>query len=424
MDDYYKIKNNGVVFTPSNIVKYMTSYIDNNNIKKILEPSCGVGNFLENIDKKHNITCIDINKKYILEIRKKYKNVKTIIQNFIDYKTDDKYDYIIGNPPYIKIQNINKKDLYKIRNEFPDFINGNTNLYIYFIIKCLKLLNDNGKLIFIIPNTWIYSKSFLYFKNYILDNKLLELLIDFKDKQIFNNVSTYTSIIILTNKQNDFYYYSNDIDKKLIKKNYNNNNNNKNYSLLNTMTPRIGIMTLKDDVFIIKKFKILNNKIYFIKNDKEYIIEKDACKNILKVSKNKVYLIIYPYDNNCKIIEDLKNIYPLTYNYLFDFKNELDKRDNGNNNYKKWYCYGRTQSLKISNKKRLFISTIVKNIKDFLITKKVDLYYSGLCIEPKNNYDIEDIKIKLLKKEKQILQSSNNKSNNWYSLSVNSFKTN
>jgi len=420
-----KIKKRGVVFTPIKIIKFMTSYIDNNNKKKILEPSCGMGFFIDNIDKKHDITCIDINKKYISYCSNKFKNIKCILQNFIDYKTNDKFDYIIGNPPYVKIQNINNTDLIKMKKKYPEFMNGNTNMYIYFIIKCFNLLNNNGKLIFIVPNTWLYNKSFAFFKNYIFKNRYLELLIDFKYLQIFDNVSTYTSIIILSKNKNYFYYYSdNIISNKFIKKYYNNDKISNKITLLDIMSPKIGIMTLKDNVFIIKKYKIINNQVIFTKNNKEYIIEKNSCKNILKVSKNKIYLIIYPYDNNTKILNNLQQIYPLTYKYLLEYKKELDNRENGNGKYKYWYSYGRTQSLKIIKGKRLFISTIVKNIKDFLIEKNVELYYSGLWIKPKDKYKLDYIKNKLINNDKKILQISNNKSNNWYGLSVNSFKIN
>ena len=180
-----EIKKRGVVFTPFPIVKFMTSYINNSKVQKILEPSCGLGYIINNINKKHDITGIDINKEYISHCTTNLKHVKCILKNFIDYKTNDRYDYIIGNPPYIKIQNIDNIDLIKMRKEYPEFINGNTNIYIYFIIKCFNLLNENGKLIFIVPNTWIYSKSFKYFKDFIFKNKYLELLIDFKYKQIF-----------------------------------------------------------------------------------------------------------------------------------------------------------------------------------------------------------------------------------------------
>ena len=418
------VKDRGVVFTPEHIVKFMTSYIDNTLSHTILEPSCGMGNIVEQIDKKHKITCIDINKQYIRHCAKQFSNAKCVTKNFIHYKTKEKFDYIIGNPPYVKIQNITPKDMTEIRKEYPTFMKGNTNLYIYFILKCFNLLKDDGKLIFIVPNTWLYNSSLQRLKNWIISNKYLEVLIDFKGKQIFDNVSTYTCIMILS-KKNQFYHYSNSIDNKLVKKSYQktltDKSNSASSSLLDIMTPRIGIMTLKDDVFIIKKFTVKDNKVYFSKDNKDFVIERDACKKILKVSKNQIYLIIYPYDANAKIISDLKKKFPLTFNYLSKYKQQLLDRENGNNNYKYWYEYGRTQALKIVKGKRLFISTIVKNIRDFVYEKDVELYYSGMWIQPKEKHSFSYIKNKLIEHEQQILSSSNNKSSNWYGLSKNSF---
>lgn len=310
-----------------------------------------------------------------------------------------------------------------MRREYPQYMNGNTNIYIYFIIKCFDLLNSDGKLIFIVPNTWLYNKSFKTLKDYIFENQYMELLIDFKHQQVFENVSTYTSIIILSKQKNAYYAYSNDINSSL-KHIYYHKQIKMTNTLLNIMSPKIGLMTLKDDVFIIKSFRIQNNNVLFTKNNIDYSIERKSCKTILKVSKNKIYLIIYPYDNKAKIIENFDIVYPKAYQYLLDCKRELENRDKGNKVYKRWYSYGRTQALKVVKGKRLFISTIVKNIKDFLIECDVELYYSGLCIEPKNKgISLQTIRDKLLKKEKQILKLSNNKSNNWYGLSLNSFMT-
>jgi adenine-specific DNA-methyltransferase len=416
----HKVKTRGVVFTPANIAKFMASYIDNSRKRNILEPSCGMGNFIEHINPVHNITCIDIEKEYIKHCSAKFKHTKCILKNFIHYKTNDKFDYIIGNPPYIKIQNIAPDDLMVMRREYPEFMQGNTNIYIYFIIKCFDLLSDDGKLIFIVPNTWLYSKSFSKLKDFIFKNQWMELLIDFKHQQVFDNVSTYTSIIILTKRPNKFYYYSESLTQKFIKKSY--ENKKITSTLLSIISPKIGLMTLKDAVFIIKKFKIANGNVYFTKNNTDYVIERDACKTILKVSKNMVYLVVYPYDSNAKVMDNFEKMYPKAYNYLLEYKRDLDNRDKGKKPYKYWYCYGRTQSLKVVKGKRLFISTIVKNIKDFLIEKDVDLYYSGLCITPiHKSTSISSMKLKLMSKEKQILQRSNHKSHNWFGLSVGSF---
>ena len=66
--------------------------------------------------------------------------------------------------------------------------------------------------------------------------------------------------------------------------------------------------------------------------------------------------IIFPYSiKGDKVVlideEILKSKYPMTYKYLKDMKEELDKRDKGVKKLNKWYAYGRTQGLNKYGKK-------------------------------------------------------------------------
>jgi adenine-specific DNA-methyltransferase len=415
------IKSRGIVFTPIKISKFMTSFIDNSNSKKILEPSCGSGDLLKYIDKKHDVFGIDINKKFINECKKKFTHFKFECKDFIRFNTKERFDYIIGNPPYVKIQNIDNKSINIMRNEYPDIIYGNTNLYAYFLIKCYDLLKDNGELIFIMPNTFLYNKSLNNLKKFLFDEKRIKLLIDFKDKQIFDNFMTYTCIIIITKTINKKYLYGNDINHKLKNTVYKTSLKNINTPIINY---RIGLMTLCDDVYIIKNFIENGNMIEFSKNGINYKIEKDACKDILKVSKREVYKIIYPYkiiNNKAKINVNFLKEFPECGMYLKSKMNVLKQRDNGNiSSYPIWYAYGRTQSLIPNKNKRLFLSTIVKDIKTSLFEKNIELYYSGLCISSIKLNNKELISI-LKSNEDEILKSSNNKAGGWYGMTLNSF---
>jgi methylase of polypeptide subunit release factors len=63
-----------------------------------------------------------------------------------------KFDVIIGNPPYIRGEKIpNKKG---IMNLFETFV-GNSDIYVYFIEKSIKLLKNNGILGIITSNKWL-----------------------------------------------------------------------------------------------------------------------------------------------------------------------------------------------------------------------------------------------------------------------------
>ena len=414
------VKHNGAVFTPPYIAKFMSSFIDDAKSKTILEPSCGEGSLLHYISKQHNVLGIDLQKKYVNECRKKFPEWTFIQKDFTSVKLHQKFDYIIGNPPYVKIQNLPKHTVTRIVSEYPKFMHGNINLYAYFIIKCLGLLADKGKLIFIIPNTLFFNKSLRSLKQYLLDQRLLEHLVDFGDEQIFEHVLTYTCIIVLSKRKKDFYMSQKGLNGKPKKISY---NTTRSVSDQQIFSPRIGIMTLADSIYILKKWKSDGKYIKF--NDeaeKPYRIEKKACRNIFKVSKNEIHKIIYPYILvDSKVVPDSKfaSKYPLCYKYLVDHKNILALRDSGK--YPLWFCYGRTQSLMPYHGNRLFISTVVHDIKDSLITKDIELYYAGLWIKPVATKSIESLKNMLIKNEDLILQQSNHRDGGWFALSHGSF---
>jgi adenine-specific DNA-methyltransferase len=141
-----KIKLNietfGQVFTPKDIVNKMFSLMRNKG--NILEPSCGDGAF----SKKRHCTAIE------LDERVAPKNA--LIMDFFDFPLTKKFSTIIGNPPYVKFQDISPKTLKKIKSHMFD---KRTNLNLFFIEKCIKHLKKNGELIFIVPREFMKSTS-------------------------------------------------------------------------------------------------------------------------------------------------------------------------------------------------------------------------------------------------------------------------
>ena len=67
-------------------------------------------------------------------------------------------------------------------------IASTSNLYIYFILKCFQLLEENGVLIAVIPNTWMSSFFALVFKKFLLENFEIKKIIEF-DRDIFDNAN-------------------------------------------------------------------------------------------------------------------------------------------------------------------------------------------------------------------------------------------
>ena len=423
------VKSKGVVFTGKEICDFMSSFIElyDDRITTILEPSCGEGAFLESllsfpVVKIHGN---DINEDFVNTCKNNFGDKITLTNSdFINLSTKDKYDYVIGNPPYVRIQNLQKELIQQLKEEYPEYLTGNFDLYMYFILKGLDMLNDDGKLIYIVPNSLLYNKSCSKLKRYLFENGLVEYIIDFRDKKMFANYSTYTCIIVLNKKnshQRNSYYINDAMNDNYKSVMYKDNEGVEN-TLLNYIDVKNGIATLADKVFIIKP-KQETEQTYIVD---DFEIEKDICKEILKVSKKTQITIIYPYDDGKVIPENVMKIrYPKCYEYLQSKKEILDNRDKGKKKYEAWYAYGRRQSLNISNGTRLFIPTLINNIKDNMIVNESPLFYSGLWIDIKETYkdtiSIEDIQNTLIEVEKNILPKSNVKSQGWYSLCKTSF---
>lgn len=171
------LKENGIYFTPKThrditinaIKKYIKNGID------ILEPSCGSGEFIRDLQKYNNvnITGVELNKE-LFDISNKL-NANIINKDFLKPKLfDKKFDIIIGNPPYFEL-----KKTSKYYNLYKHWFDGRTNIYSLFILQSIQYLKKNGIIAFVIPPSWMSGRYFQLLRNEIKKNgsiKQLEML--------------------------------------------------------------------------------------------------------------------------------------------------------------------------------------------------------------------------------------------------------
>ena len=281
------------------------------------------------------------------------------------------------------------------------------NLYYVFLIKCLELLDDDGIMISITPNSYLFNKSAIKLRKMLIDNKLIHEIIDYKSEKVFNEASVYCCISIFSKKNKDSFIfngksikYSNITNEYYIFTSSNENNNTQ--TLNDVCNIKNGIATLRDKIYI---------------HDTK-LFDEPCWKDITNSKKEK--FIIFPYNENGKIIEEdeFKLYNPKTYEYLEQNKEELKKRDNGNKQYPKWYSFGRTQSLTVSkNENVIIISTFLDpNNIDIQISKS-RLNYSSLCIESKNNYDLNKIIYHIKNNIEFLVNNSSKRGGGWINLS-------
>jgi hypothetical protein len=309
------------------------------------------------------------------------------------------------NPPYIKMQDLSKDYRNYLKTNFDILKNGIVDIYYAFIIKCLDLLKNDGILVSITPNSYLYNKSSLKLRKYLFDNKYIKEIIDFNDNKMFPNVSVYCCITIFTKTNKETIIYNN---REILYTNI-----IKNYSLFNTISN--DKMKLQDICKIKNGIATLRDKIYI---HPEKLYDEPCWKKITNGHIER--FIIYPYNEGIIIDEDIfSKENPLTYNYLVSNKEELVKRDKGNKVYSKWYSYGRTQSLKYSKKNCIFIPCF---LNPELITQNIsinkNILHSGcLCIEPNNEEDIQKIINCIVSNKDFIRQNSSKRSGGWVNLS-------
>ncbi len=110
------------------------------------------------------------------------------------------FDCIIGNPPYIRVQELNKWapeecKFYKWR--YKSAAKGNYDVYVVFTEKALSLLAADGLLGFIMPHKFWQAKYGEGIRRVLGEGRRLRSVIDFTQEQVFRGASVYTAIHVM-----------------------------------------------------------------------------------------------------------------------------------------------------------------------------------------------------------------------------------
>ena len=225
-------KNNGIYFTPpscvNNNIKLLQPYIK--KIIKVLEPSCGSCEYITALHKLFPhliITGVEYNETIYQSISH-LNNDKINILNidYLKYETAEKYDLIIGNPPYFVMK---KEDVCK---SYHTYFEGRPNIFILFIIKSIKLLNDDGILSFILPKNFLNCLYYDKTRKYIGKHFQILNIIECNDDKYIETQQDTIILIIQKKKScnnstfileiNNYTIFANESNSKKIKKLYKN----------------------------------------------------------------------------------------------------------------------------------------------------------------------------------------------------------
>jgi len=188
-------KDNGIYFTPPSTVIKNIRYLKklNTNFERILEPSCGTGEFLNALSSQlpeSSIVAVEKNTTIYDSLQNQFpERIQIYNDDFITRNIDDKFNLIIGNPPYFVLK---KKDVPSIYN---DYYTGRPNIFIIFIIKSLSLLAEDGILSFVLPKSFTNCLYYDNTRKFINENYTILNIENCDDKYIETKQETITFVI-------------------------------------------------------------------------------------------------------------------------------------------------------------------------------------------------------------------------------------
>lgn len=106
------------------------------------------------------------------------------------------FDCIVGNPPYISVSKLSETNKKALSKGGYESFESNGDICMLFYEYGIELLKPNGLLMYITSNTWLRSDSGAGTRKYLENNSDPILLIDFKDAQLFDNVTVATNILM------------------------------------------------------------------------------------------------------------------------------------------------------------------------------------------------------------------------------------
>ena len=462
---------NGAIYTPEYIRNFIVNHLysecpEDFRNGLIIDPACGCGAFLYTaalVNKSaHNTFQSVLSKLYGIDISSNsVRRTKLILaltalsggeyieesdlnihcanslsfdfNQFEEVAENRGYDFVIGNPPYVRSKNIEGESKALLPN-WEVANGGNADLSLPFFEIGINILNDNGRLGYITLNSFFKSVNARGLRSYMSRNQISLDILDFGDELIFGKKLAYTCITFISRQEREtIKYHRSSVNE--IQSNeefeydsipYFSLDNHKGWNLNqsdvlqiinrieHTGTPlgnkyriKNGIATLANDLFIFRPDGEDESYYHFNVKGIEFSIEKGICRDIIKPNilhdedeiESIMEKVIFPYDTNYKPIPEAVFIskFPKAYQYLSLHRRKLDERDKGEGNFPAWYAFGRTQAISDKGKKLLF--PYMTDVPHFVFTDNEDmLIYCGYAI-----FHNEERELKALKR---ILESS------------------
>jgi len=336
------------------------------------------------------------------------------IEAFPEVFSQGGFDCVIGNPPYVKLQNFRRVEADvaeylvngKTDDDSPVYFStqvGNFDLYLPFIEKGISLLRPEGCMGYIAPNVWMVNEYGRALRQWLKQHQHLDRWIDFKSYQVFEEATTYTAIQLFHGSQVDAIRcaFAPDGDISAVDWNsptasipYDSLSVNQAWDLLPQdersliiklnqkfrnlgdakWTRHIfqGIITSADSIFHLSR---VAPGTYMTKSGNLVPIEDSLMRPLVSGGEAKRYMVpktnkylLSPYDLSAATVnlfncEQMERDFPMGWSYLRQFEPELRAREKGIFDDPKWYRFGRNQNIDKQELPKLCVAQTVPKMR-------------------------------------------------------------
>lgn len=427
------------VFTPENYVRELldsVGYKQHLYGKKILENSCGDGNILIAVVQRYIDDCVanGLSKMQIesglakdiygVEIdpeqfKKCIENLNKVLKknnisriewkifnvDYLRWKDQPQFQFIIGNPPYITYSELTKEEQTYVKQNFDTCAKGKFDYCYAFVEKSIKSLAEDGKMAYLIPSSIFKTVFGMNLRNFI--KPYITVIKDYTQERVFDNALIKSSIVVLDKQRQQSVLYYRDmtlnretcipIEQLTGKWFFTENVTNGIHRFGDYFKVSHVVATLLNEAYVIKEEDYQETEEGFLckgHNIEKIMVRDTATPRSLRYHKNEKIIFPYLYEDGHLVRfrdGEFETNYPGTAAYLNEFRDDLDKRQSDAST--QWYEYGRSQALTGLDCDKLLISTIItENVVVYRLDRKC-IPYAGMYIVRRgdnNEYTFED----------------------------------
>lgn len=321
------------------------------NSGTVLEPSSGRGHLVKFFEGKGvtNITTVEIDGTLGT-----ISHTKPLNMDFFDYSLDNCYDSIVGNPPFVKQNEMLRET--KLKAEKNSLLK-NCNLFYYFVEKSFYHLNKNGEIIFIIPREFLNSTRASVLRKLLYKNGTITDIIDYEEGRFFKGAAP--NIIIIRYEKDNHSHVTNYIkNNKCVVKNESLYNDAFLYTVEKPLlyTLRLG------NVFDVKVGLVTGLNSVFERDSKFSI--PTICSDYKKTKKKRNFIFVDEVSMSQVKIKD-----PELYKYLLENKSKLLSRNIKKFTDVDWMHYGAVRNLSFMRKRDrcIYVNTKTRDKNPFFV---------------------------------------------------------